>query len=181
MKITVRLIVLAAVLGAGVWLWLYFHPGPEEAIRRRLAALARGVSFAEREGVISRAARAEALAGYFAPDLSLRINLPELSSHESLSRAEITRLALALRSNPNLRSLKVELLDPVITLGANHQSADVELTLRAEAPGDQYLVVQEMKFTLRKVDGEWLILRVETVKTLNQLPPPRRRNAPALA
>lgn len=181
MKITFRLILLAAVLGAGVWLWLYFHPSPEETIRRRLTALARDVSFSEREGMIARAAHAQSLAGYFAPDLSLRIDLPELSSHESLSRDEITRLALALRSAPNFRSLKVQILDPVITLGANLQSADVELTLRAESAGDKYLVVQEMKFTLRKVDGEWLILRVETVKTLNRAPTRHRREAPAWA
>ena len=57
----------------------------------------------------------------------------------------------------------------------------MELTLRAESAGDQYLVVQEMKFTLRKVDGEWLILRVETVKTLNRAPTLHRRDAPAWA
>jgi hypothetical protein len=181
MKIVVRLVLLAALVGAGVWLWMYYHPGPEEMIRRRLADVAAEVSFAEREGMVARAAHSQKLAGYFAREVSLQIDLPELSSHEGMSREEIAQLALALRSSPYFRSLKVQCLDPVITLGADRKSAIVELTLRAETVGDKYLIVQEMKFTMKEVDGEWLILRVETVKTLNRAPTPPRRGAPALA
>ena len=32
------------------------------------------------------------------------------------------------------------------------------------------MVVQEAKFTMRAVDDDWLILRVETVRTLNRAP-----------
>ena len=86
--------------------------------------------------------------------------------------------ALGLRTM--FRSFKVQLLDPNITVGADQKSAIVDLTLRAETPGDQYLVVQEIKCTLRQVDGEWIILRVDTVRTLNRAPTPRSREAPAL-
>jgi len=181
MKLAFRLTLLAMILGAGVWLWMYFHPGPEEAIRRRLAEVAAEFSFTTGEGILARTAHAQKLAGYFAREVSLQIDLPELTSHESMSRDEIAQYALVLRSSPYFHSLKVQILDPVILLGGDRQSAVVELTLRAETVGDKYLVVQEMKFTLREVDGEWLILRVETVKTLNQAPPPRGRETPALA
>jgi hypothetical protein len=181
MKLVFRLTLLAISIGAGVWLWVYFHPGPEETIRRRLADIAEEVSFSEREGVVARTARAQSLAGYFAREVSLQIDLPELTSHEGMSRDEIAQLALVLRSSPYFRSLKVQILDPVIMLGGDRKSAVVDLTLRAETVGDKYLVVQEMKFTMREVDGEWLILRVETVKTLNQAPPPRGRETPAFA
>jgi hypothetical protein len=41
--------------------------------------------------------------------------------------------------------------------------------------------VQEMKFTMKEVEGAWLIVRVETVRTLNQrLAPPDRQLARAL-
>jgi len=174
MKIVLRLVLLALVIGAGVWLWIYFHPGPEEAIRRRLAEVAKEVSFSEREGMVARAAHAQKLASFFAREVSLQIDLPEVSSHEGMSREEIAQLALVLRSSTYFRSLKVQCLDPVITLGADRKSAIVELTLRAETVGDKYLIVQEMKFTMKEVDGEWLILRVETVKTLNRAPTPPR-------
>jgi hypothetical protein len=74
----------------------------------------------------------------------------------------------------------VQCLDPVVTLGADRKSAIVELTIRAETAGDKYLVVQEMKFTMREVEGEWLILRVDTVKTLNRAPTPRNSKIPVL-
>jgi len=167
MKIAVRILLLAALIGGGIWLWTYFHPGPEKAIRRRLTEVAEQVSFNSGEGMVAKAMRSEKLASYFAREVSLMIDLPEISSHESMSRDEISKFALALRSTPYFRSLKVQCLDPVIALGADQKSAIVDLTIRAETAGDKYLVVQEMKFTMKEVDGEWLILRVETVKTLN--------------
>jgi hypothetical protein len=165
MKIVVRLLLLAALVGGGIWLWMHFHPGPEKAIRRRLADVAEQVSFNSGEGMVAKTMRSEKLASYFAREVSLTIDLPEISSHESMSRDEISRFAYLLRSS--FRSLKVQCLDPVITLGADQKSANVELTIRAETAGDKYLVVQEMRFTMKEVDGEWLILRAETVKTLN--------------
>ena len=167
MKIAVRVLLLVALIGGGIWLWMHFHPGPEKAIRRRLADMAEQISFQSGEGMVAKAMRSEKLASYFAREVSLMIDLPEISSHESMSRDEISKFALALRSTPYFRSLKVQCIDPVITLGADHKSAMVDLTIRAETAGDKYLVVQEMKFTMKEVEGEWLILRVETVKTLN--------------
>jgi hypothetical protein len=180
MKIAFRVLLVVALVGGGVWLWMHFHPSPEEAIRRRLTDLAEGVSFKGDEGMVAKAMRAEKLASYFARDVSLTIDLPEISSHESMSRDEISKFALALRSTPYFRSLKVQCLDPVITLGADQKSASVQLTIRAETAGDKYLVVQEMKFTMKEVEGEWLILRVETVKTLNRAPTPRPAGEPVL-
>lgn len=173
MKLAIRSLVIAGLIGGGIWLWMYFNPGPEEAIRRRLADVAREVSFSGDEGLVARVAHSQKLAGYFAREVSLRIDLPEVSSQDGMSRDEIAQFALALRSSSYFRSLKVQCLDPVITLGADRKSAIVDLTLRAETVGDKYLVVQEMKFTMKEVDGEWLILRVETVKTLNRAPTPR--------
>lgn len=180
MKIAFRIVLMAAFIGGGVWLWMYFHPGPEEAIRRRLTDVAREVSFSGKEGMVARAAHSQKLAGYFGREVALMIDLPELSAREAISRDEIAQLALMLRSSPYFNSLKVQCLDPVVTLGADRKSAIVELTLHAETAGDKYRVVQEMKFTMKEVDGEWLILRVDTVKTLNQAPTPRPLKTPAL-
>ena len=54
-----------------------------------------------------------------------------------------------------------------IEMGAGNDSAIVDLTLKAKVPGETDLIVQELKFTLKKSDGgTWYITRVETVKTL---------------
>jgi hypothetical protein len=179
MKLALRIILAVAVAALGLWLWRYFHPTPQEAIRRRLADVARAVSYTEPGGLIARTVKAQELAGYFAPEVAVRIDLPDQSRHEAASRDEIMGIMIRLRTV--FRSFKVQLLDPNITVGADQKSALVDLTLRAETVGDQYLVVQEIKCTLRQVDGEWIILRVETVKTLNRAPTPRLRATPALA
>ena len=178
MKIALRVISVLLVIALGIWLWRYFHPSPQEAIRRRLADVARAASFEEPGGMIARAAKAQKLASYFAPEVSIVVDLPGQSRHEAASRDEIMRHAIGLRSV--FRSFKVQLLDPNITVGGDQKSASVDLTLRVETPGDQYLIVQEIKCTLRQVDGEWIILRVETVKTLNRAPTPRLLGIPVL-
>jgi len=178
-KLALRIISVVVVVALGVWLWRYFHPTPEAAIRRRLADVARTVSYTGAEGFIARAAKAEKLTGYFAPEVVVRIDLPGQSRHEAASREEI--MSIAMRLPTLFRSFKVALLDPNILLGADQKSAIVDLTLQAQTAGDEYLVVQEIKCTMRQVDGEWIILRVDTVKTLNRAPTPRWRGTPGLA
>src|SRR6185437_2531865 len=70
----------------------------------------------------------------------------------------------------NLSSLKVELLDPNLALSPDKQSAVVDLTARVKLPEERDFIVQEMKFTLKKINGAWLIIRVETVRTLSRSP-----------
>jgi hypothetical protein len=55
-----------------------------------------------------------------------------------------------------------------VALAADKQSATVDLTARARVGGEPDSYVQEMKFVLKKTDGHWLIVRVETVKTLSR-------------
>jgi len=179
MKRAGRIILLAVMVAGGCWLWRHFHPTPQEAIRRRIAEVAAAVSYTEPGGLIAQAVKAQKLAGYFAPEVTILIQVAGQSDYELASRGEIQRNALALRSR--FHSLKVQLLDPNVLLGADQQSAIVDLTLRAETAGDEYLAVQEMKFTLRQVEGEWLIVRIETVKTLNRAPTPHARETPACA
>jgi hypothetical protein len=45
-------------------------------------------------------------------------------------------------------------------------SAVANLTGRGKIPGEKDFLVQELKFTLKKVESDWLISRIETVKTL---------------
>lgn len=172
MKLTYRILVPLILIGLGVWWWIYLHPSPEEAIRRQLAGLAAEASFVEREGLVSRATSAQKLAGYFATEVTMNIE-PHGLFPEQISRREISEQAFYLRSQKEIHSFKVKILDPVITLGADNKSAIVELTLHAETEGEKHLIVQEMKFTMRAVDDDWLIIRLETVRTLNRATPPR--------
>jgi hypothetical protein len=179
MKIAFRLVLLGVLVGLGVWLWLYFHPSPQEAIRRHLAKLAEAASFDKGEGLVTRAAAAQKLAGFFAAQVIMNIE-PRGIFPEEAARTDIAERAFQLRSFPDFNSFKVKILDPVITLGADNKSAIVELTIHAETAGERHLIVQEMKFTMKEVDDEWFIVRVETVRTLNRAPAsPATKTAPA--
>ena len=63
--------------------------------------------------------------------------------------------------------LRVKFPDINITVAPDKQSAVVDLTVEANISGEHNSIVREMKFTLQKTDGQWLITRVETVRTLS--------------
>jgi len=171
MKLALRLLVPAVLLGLGVWLWIYLHPSPDEAIRRQLTKLSKVASFEKPENLIKRGIAAQDVAAFFAGEVTILINPPDIYL-EQVSRAEIAQQVALLRAHPDIQKFHLTFLDPVITLGADKRSAIVELTMNAQADDDQHLVVQEVRLTMREVDGTWLICRIETVRTLNQVPVP---------
>ena len=167
MKIVIRIVWLGVLTALGVWLWTMLFPSPQKIIRQRLEAVARRASFAPDEGTLARMASAESLAGYFSTNVEINLDVPGHLQHTILGRSEITQAALAARSAAS--SLNVKFLDVNVTLAPDRQSAVADFTVEAHVSGDQDLVVQEMKFTLRKISGQWLITRVETIRTLSIL------------
>jgi hypothetical protein len=167
MKLAIRLILLAIASGLCVWLWIYLHPTPQEAIRRQLVALAKCATLEKREGNVPATLRADEFSEFFGREVALNLE-PRAVFADSIERSEIARGVFAIRTT--YRSLDVKIFDPVITIGADQKSAIVELTVNVAGDGDRHLLVQEMKFTMKEVDGNWQIIRVETVKTLNRAP-----------
>ena len=161
MKIIIRIVLLAAL---GIWLWTVLFPRPEKVIRRRLTVLARTVSTSANESDLARLAAARGVAGFFAANVELNVDLPELGQR-TMDREEITQLALMGRSRAG--GVQVKFPDINITVAPDKQSAVADLTVEANVSGEHDSIVREMKFTLRKTDGQWLITRVETVRTLS--------------
>lgn len=166
MKWVRRVLLGLVLLALGFWLWSVLFPGPEKIIRKRLAALAADASFAGNEGPMVRAAKIARILGFFSLDAEITFEAPGRGGQSLRGREDIRQAALAAHSN--LSSLKVEFLDVNVTLAPDKQSAVVDLTARGRAGGDPGTFVQEMKFTFQKLDGKWLIIRVETVKTLSR-------------
>lgn len=165
MKIVIRVCLIAVVAGLAFWLWTIFFPNPETVIRKRLAKVASLVSFTSNEGNIPRAANVLQLSGYFATNIQIVVDTPAQAQQTLSGRDELTQAALAARNM--LKGLDVEFLDQTVSLSPDKLSATVSLTGKARVPGDRDLLVQEMKFFLQKIEGQWLIVRVETVRTLN--------------
>jgi hypothetical protein len=166
MKFVRRFLTLLALLALGLWLRSVLFPGPEKIIRRQLAAAAKIASFAGNEGPLTKVRNASKLAGYFSLDAQVTFDAPGHGQQMLSGRNEIQQTAMGARSA--ISSLAVEFLDVNVTLTADKQSATVDLTAKARVGGDSSAYVQEMKFVLKNINGQWLIVRVETVKTLSR-------------
>ncbi len=165
MKIIRRSLALLALLALVLWLWSVLFPGPEQIIRQQLTNVARAVSFTANEGPFTRTLNASKLAGYFSVDAQVSLDAPSHGSYTCNGRNEIQA---AVGARPTGGALAVEFLDVAVVLAADKLSATVDLTAKVKIPGERDFYVQEVKFTLKKIDGDWLIIRVETVKTLSR-------------
>ncbi len=165
MKRVVQVLLLAAVAGLAFWLWTVFFPSPEKAIRSRLNALAKAVSFDSHGGLISQALNAESVGEFFTVDVDVEVTVPGFEGLSMHGRDEVQQAAMGARHR--LTALKVEFVDMNVKLDPDGQGAKVNLTGNAKVPGEKEASAQEFNFILKKVDGKWLISRVETVKTLS--------------
>jgi hypothetical protein len=165
MKMVLRWILLAALVALGVWLWTVLFPGPEKIIRRHLEGLARTASTPGNEADLTRLAAANQVANFFASNVELKVTLPELGQHSSLDREEIIQLAMIARGRAG--GVRVTFPDIIVTVAPDRQSAVADVTVEANVAGERDRVLQEMKFSLRLVDGHWLITRVETIQVLS--------------
>jgi hypothetical protein len=168
MKIALRFILFAALAALSIWLWFILFPSPEKVIRKRLTEFARTASTSSNESDLARLAAARSLAGFFSTNVDLAVELPELARYSFMDRDEIMQAALMARSK--IGGLSVKFPDINITVAPDKQSAVADLTVQANVSGERNPFVQQMKFTFRKIDGEWLIVRVETVRTLSRCP-----------
>jgi hypothetical protein len=158
-----RAVVLAALIALGVWGWRVFFPSPEQAIRNRLAELAQAASFSPNEGPLAKLSNAQKLTTFCAGDVAISVDVP---GHSQIihGREELLQVAIGVRSV--VSGVKLRFLDTTVAVGADKASAVANLTAKANVAGESDFVVQELKFTFKKIGRDWLISRVETVKTL---------------
>lgn len=173
MKRIVQTLALAAVVIAACWLWTVLFPSPEAVIRNRLNALAKTLSFNSQSGMISQALAAQKAADFFTPDVDIDLNVTGYEPLTLHGRDEVQQIAMAGRSR--LSSMKIEFPDMNITIDPGGQTAKVNLTGKATIAGQRDISAQEFNFMLKKVDGQWLIYKVETVRTLSELKEPGAR------
>ena len=129
-----------------------------------MTGLAATTTFAANASTYVRVAKAMNFLGYFSTNAVIAVDVPELGAHTFNGRFEISE-----QSNAGFAAapgLKVSFLDTTVRIGPDRQTADVTCTLRVTVGNEKDYGVQEMHFQFQKIGGEWLIIRVETVKTL---------------
>jgi len=159
-----RLLLLAVAGALAAWAWVVLHPSPERLIRKQLDGVARAASFGPSQGVLSKLSSAENLADFFSTNVDVKIDVPGHQEHRLAGREEIQQAALALRAS--VQGVAVSFPDVTVIVNADQESAIADVTLQVKIAGEQDVIVQEVKVTLRKINGPWLIVKVETVRTL---------------
>ncbi len=157
------------LIAAGVWLWTVLFPSPERVIRKRLAELAKSVSFGGKESPVAILANSQRVAGFFTADVEIRVEVPGRPAPVLNGREELFQAAMQMRSL--LGGLQVDFLDVNLALAPDKQSAEAHLTLRGKIAGEKDVIVQELKLLLNKAEGNWRIKKIETVKTLSKSDP----------
>ena len=167
MQKLVRILAAVALVAAVLWLWRVLFPSPEKVIRSRLADLAATVSVERGEGNFRKVLHLQRLPDFFTPDVVVVADVRGYPPVTVDGREELMRWITGARQNWSW--LTVEFLDVNVTLGPDKQTAVANLTGKATVPGERDFFVQEFNFLLKKVDGKWLIYRIESVKTLSWL------------
>jgi hypothetical protein len=164
MKIAFRLVALAALAGLACWLWTVFFPGPEKVVLKKISALAATANISANDSTLARAAKAGSVVSEFANDAEIAFDGAGTGARTLSGRDEIREAALG--GFANVSSLQVQFKDTTARVAADKQSAEVNCTARVSTGDSKDFGIQELRFQLKKIDGDWLITRVETVKTL---------------
>jgi hypothetical protein len=161
-----RLLATLAVAALAIWLWRTFFPGPEFVLRKNLKELAAVASFGPKEAPLAKLSNVEKLCSFFAPDAEIRIEIQGYAPQMIKGKDDIFQKAGFVRQY--VATVQVDFLDTIISLAPDRQTAVANLTAKIKVSGDRDFYPQELKFTFQKIGGKWLIIKVETVKTLGQ-------------
>jgi len=164
MKIASRLVLFAILAGLGFWLWTVFFPSPEKIVLKKIADLAVTATISAADGNITRAAKASNVVGDFSTDAEIVFDISGVGARTLSGRDEIRESAMG--GFANVPSMKVRFLDATAKVGADKQTAEVNCTARVNVGDNRDFGIQELRFQFKKIDGDWLITRAETVKTL---------------
>jgi len=164
MKIALRIVLAAAVLAVGFWLWNICFPPPEKVIRNRLAELARTMSFHANENPLAIAGKIESFTGLFATNVLVNVDVPGRGEQRFEGRDELLQAVGGARSAAS--SLTIEFIDVNVSVAADKRSATVSLVVRARVGGEKDDALQPLKFFLQRSGRDWLIQRIETLRTL---------------
>src|SRR5437764_959920 len=160
----IRGVVLAVLVLGGIWGWRVLFPGPEQIIRKRLTEIARTASFNGNEGALTKLSKIQKLASFCASDVQITVEGAGHGAQGLNGREEVLQAAGGIRSM--MGSLKVEFLDTTVIVQPAQPMASAHLTLKCNVSGEPDFFVQEVKLMFTKTNGDWLISRAETVKTL---------------
>lgn len=159
-----RLIALLLIVaGLAYWLW---PASPESIIKKNLGEVAKLASFGPNEAPLAKLSNSQKLTLHFANELEILIDVPG-RAHQQVFHTHDELLQTAMGARSALGSLEVQFPDINVTVGPDRATAVADATAKIFIAGDKDFIIQEIKISLKKIEGKWLINRLETVKTLS--------------
>jgi hypothetical protein len=153
------------VLGlAGYLLFTWAFPPDEKVIRGLLEQVAAKATIKPGEGNFARMKAVSDLVGYFATDVAIALEGVPGEAREIQGVGSLRELAVAARTQ--LRFAEVSFQDIFVEVDPGRDTATARAIGRARISGMDQPWYQELKVSLRKVDGNWKIARVESAKGL---------------
>jgi hypothetical protein len=151
-------------VGAGVWLYRQMFPPAEERIRGVLREAAGTASFGSDSGNLARLAAIHRLGAYFTPDAEIVVDMPGAASHRVMGRDEVRQIAAGMRSA--VQGLEVRLMEMDVRMEPGGRGARVHVVVSVRVDGAEEVWISEFKLLVVDVEGDWLIRRVDPVKSL---------------
>lgn len=164
MKLVLRVAALLILAALGYWLWSLLFPSPESIVLKKVSRLAALATLNPGEGNLVRAGKVSSLIGYFSTDAEVSLDMPGGAPRTLSSRDEIREAAAA--GFTSINSLTVQFQDALARVDANRQGAEVSCTAQVSIGDRKDFGPQELRFHFQKIAGDWLITRLESVKTL---------------
>jgi SnoaL-like domain len=159
-----RVAMVGAAVALAIWGWRAFFPSPEQIVRKRLIGLAQVASFAPNEASLMKVARAQKLASFFTSDAEITVDLPGHFPQSINGREEVLQVAMSARTM--LKAIKVQFLDIGVKLDDDREAGVAHFTVKADVAGENTPQVEELEAQFKKLGGDWLIKRVQNVRTL---------------
>ena len=157
-------LLLLAVFSLGFLGFNVLFPAPQKVIRKQLLAMARLASFDVNEAPLAKLANSQKLGSYFADRVEVALDLPGRGQQVFSGREELIQTATSARMQ--LSSLNIQFPDIVVTVASDKRTAEANVTVKAIIGGQREMYIEEMRFSLEKIRGDWLIHRIESVNTL---------------
>jgi hypothetical protein len=166
MKRILAILLLAAAVFGAYWLWGWMHPPPEKVIRRQMNKLADSLS-TRAEGNIARAAAVNRTLSLFTSDVFIN---GEGMSRVGESISGKTELQQALFAARKQLEGEVTFEEIHVTVGPEQTNAVVTFSAVARLVDQSQPYSQDIKAQFQKIDGNWLIARVDPINPITAPP-----------
>ena len=149
---------------AGFWLYGKLFPSDEKIIRTTMARVAVAASIKPNEGALARLDAVSDLVACFTPNVSISLAGVPSGAQRVEGISQLRELALAARTH--LREANITFSDLYVKVDSGRAMATVRMIGRVQFASPDPPWYQELKVQLRKLDGNWKIARIESVKGL---------------